>query len=111
MFRLDTALSLMGLEVDDWVVILASWTLALQAFGLVLAPRPRLLFATVVAGVGFLLYRRLKDRVPRRFFRHLMGYLKEADTYRAIADTQNVPSVVSASGTWHRGGHSRAVRA
>lgn len=94
LFHLETALSLMGLELDDWIVILGSWILALQLAGLALPPRPRLLIATLFAGSGFLIYRRIKDRVPQRFLRHLLSYLTEADTYRAIPDTHNLPSTV-----------------
>ncbi len=104
LFKLDIPLSLVGLEVDDWVVFLGGWTLALQIAALIFSPRPRLLVATLVAGFGFLLYRRLKDRVPTRFLRHLMIYLNEADTYRAIADTHNVPPVVGMSATVLEGG-------
>ncbi len=104
LFNLDTPLSLMGLEMDDWVVFLGGWTFSLQVAGLILSPRPRLLVATVVAGFAFLLYRRLKDHLPRKFFRHLMTYLTEADTYRAIPDTRNVPSVVAWSPAHSRDG-------
>jgi len=103
LFTLETTLSLMGLEVDDWIVVLGGWTLALQLAGFMLPPRPRLLIATLVAGIGFLVYRRLKDRVPQKFFRHLLTYLTEADTYRAFPDVHNLCPVISMPGRISRG--------
>jgi len=109
LFNLETSLSLMGLELDDWVIIIGSWTLTLQIAGLLLAPRPRLLIATLVAGAGFLLYRRLKDRVPKKFGWHLLTYLTEADTYRAVADTHNLQPIVAPRPSTRRGVGEHAV--
>lgn len=110
LFNLETALSLMGLEVDDWIIIVGSWTLMLQLFGLVLTPRPRLLVATLVAGMVFLLHRRLKDRVPQKFARHLLTYLNEADAYRVVPDTYNLPHVVAMNRTPRQGADVHAAR-
>ncbi len=109
LFNLETTLSLMGLEVDDWAIIVGSWTLALQIAGLVLTPRPRLLVATLVAGVSFLLYRHLKDCAPRRFVRHLLTYLTEADTYRVVADTHNLPPIVAMHWATRKGEDTHAA--
>jgi len=110
LFKLETALSLMGLEVDDWIIIVGSWTLILQVFGLILTPRPRLLAATFMAGITFLIHRHLKDRVPQRFARHLLRYLTEADTYRVTADVHNLPHVVETHSTARQGANVRAAR-
>jgi hypothetical protein len=93
-FRLDARLSLMGMEVDDWFVLLGGWVVMLQVAGLFLGPRPRLVIATAVSGLLFLAYRRLKDRLPGKFARHLVDYMMEADAYRVTPDEVNVPYIV-----------------
>jgi len=96
LFRLDASLTLMGFEVDDWAVLLGSWTVLLQVLGVFLSARPRLVLATALAGFAFLAYRRVKDRVPGKFGRHLLGYVVEADDYRVVPDEVNIP--------YHKGG-------
>lgn len=110
LFNLETTLSLMGLEVDDWIIIVGSWTLMLQLFGLLLTPRPRLLVATLVAGMVFMLHRRLKDRVPQKFARHLLTHIKEADIYHVVPDTHNLPHVVAMNWTSRQGARAHATR-
>jgi hypothetical protein len=94
LFRLDASLTLMGFEVDDWAVLLGSWTVLLQVLGVFLSARPRLVLATALAGFAFLAYRRVKDRVPGKFGRHLLGYVVEADDYRVVPDEVNIPYVI-----------------
>ncbi len=94
LFKLDTPLTLMGFELDDWLVLIGGWALFLQVLGTFLGPRPKLLFATILAGAVFLAYRRVKDMLPGKFGRHLIGYLSEADTYRVTPDDVNVPCVL-----------------
>jgi hypothetical protein len=94
LFRLDASLTLMGFEVDDWAVLLGSWTVLLQVLGVFLSARPRLVLATALAGFAFLAYRRVKDRVPGKFGRHLLGYVVEPDDYRVVPDEVNIPYVI-----------------
>jgi len=94
LYRLDASLTLMGFDVDDWAVLIGSWTVLLQALGVFLSARPRLVLATAIAGLIFLAYRRVKDRVPRKFGRHLIEYIVEADDYRVVPDEVNIPYVI-----------------
>lgn len=82
------------MEIDDWLLLLGGWIITLQLTGLFMGPRLRLVVATFISGMAFLVYRRAKDRLPRQFFRHLLGYVVEADTYRVTPDDRNIPYVV-----------------
>jgi hypothetical protein len=42
----------------------------------------------------FVLWRRVRERAPRHFVRHLLGYLSEPDGYLVIPDQDANPYVV-----------------
>lgn len=94
-YKLESKLSLMGLSADDWLVLAGSWILWLQTWGMFThSSRVQLLLTVFTAGATFLVWRRVKDRVPSGFLRNLIGWLAEADVYHAGADVFCMPHVV-----------------
>ena len=95
-YKLESRLSLMGLSPDDWFVLAGSWILWLQTWGMFThSSRVQLLLTVFTAGATFLVWRRVKDRVPSHFLRNLIGWLSEADVYHAGADVYCLPHVVN----------------
>lgn len=93
-YRLRSKVSLLGLELSDWFVILLGWLVCKQFFGSFLGTRVSLLTAIVATFLVFKVWQRIKDNVPEKCAVHLAGWLSEADVYRVGPDTKNVPLVV-----------------
>ena len=93
-YRLRSRVSLMGLELTDWFVILLSWLVCKQFFSSFLGVRLSLLTAIIATFLVFKGWQGVKDNVPDKYATHLASWLTEADIYRLKPDTKNVPPVV-----------------
>jgi len=96
-FRLKSNVSLLGLELTDWLVVLVSWLVLKQGLSDLLGSRLSLLAAALGTFLVFKLWQRVKDRMPGKFAPHLMTWLTEADVYRSVPDLENTPLVVQFS--------------
>jgi hypothetical protein len=93
-YHLRSRVSLLGLELADWLVLLMSWLALKQGLVGVLGERFSLLAALLGTWTVLRLWQRVKDRVPERFAMHLMTWLGEADSYRLGPDLRGCPLVV-----------------
>ena len=93
-FRLKSRVSVLGLELSDWVVVLVSWLSLKQTLTPSLGDRLSLLIAAIGTFLVFKLWQRVKDVMPDKYPSHLMTWLTEADVYRLSPDLKNVPLVV-----------------
>ena len=93
-FRLKSKVSLLGLELTDWVVVLVSWLILKQILAAPLGDRLSLLIAAIGTFLVFRLWQKVKDVMPEKYPMHLMTWLTEADVYRLSPDLKNVPLVV-----------------
>jgi hypothetical protein len=93
-FRLNSKLSIMGLEMTDLMVLFATWMVSLQILGSFIHPRARLIFACIVTIVALKLWQRVKDKVPDKFGSHLMSWITETETYTVAPDTEQHPLIV-----------------
>ncbi|HKV45576.1 MAG TPA: hypothetical protein VJT32_13025 [bacterium] len=96
--KLDAAVTVLGVELEDWFglgvafVILSrlSDLLVGQVLGI---PRAEAGVSALATGVVFLLWRRVRERTPRHFVRHLIDFLGEPDVYAVTPDTDANPYV------------------
>ena len=93
-FRLKSRVSVLGLELTDWVVILVSWLILKQTSTTLLGDRLSFLIAIIGTFLVFRLWQKVKDTMPDKYPFHLIGWLTEADVYRLSPDLKNVPLVV-----------------
>lgn len=93
-FRLKSKVSLLGLELTDWVVVLVSWLVLKQGLSGLLGDRLSLLIAATCTFAVFRLWQRIKDVMPDRYAFHLIAWLIEADVYRLSPDFKNAPLIV-----------------
>lgn len=96
--QIDGSLSILGLDVDDLFVVTAGFMLLTQVaraiglwFGWV---RLQLILSLGATALLFWGWRKLKERLPRRFFQHLAKYLAEGDAYIVTPDIEVVPYVL-----------------
>lgn len=96
--QVDGSLSILGLEVDDLFVATGGFMLlahVARAIGHWLGwIRLQLIFSLGATALVFWGWRRLKERLPRRFFPHLVRYLTEGDAYIVTPDTETVPYIL-----------------
>lgn len=96
-YKLRNRLTLLGLDLADWGVVVGSWLLALQTVGPLVGGRGRLLVAVVVTVLAYRGWVTLKDRVPERFAIHLLLWLAEREVNRVTPDPQLFPVIVDPS--------------
>jgi len=94
MFKLHVGFSLLGLEFEDWLVLMLSWTVVRTVVRMFVPPRLLLVASAAVTGLLIAAYVNLKQAKPRGFFRHLLAFLSEPDVYRVTPDPWNVPCVL-----------------
>lgn len=93
-FELHHGVSLLGLKPQDLVVLYFSYVLGLQVFGALFSGRSRVLFAALFILLTFKMWQRLRDKLPDKFFAHLMRWLSEAEVYAPTPDVHAVPLIV-----------------
>ena len=93
-FRLKSRVSVLGLELVDWVVILVCWLVLKQTLTIPLGDRLSLLVAAIGTFLLFRLWQQVKDVMPDKYPSHLTTWLTEADVYRLSPDLKNAPLIV-----------------
>lgn len=93
--QIDQPLHLMGVEPED-VFILAGAFIICSRLARIIAVavgvlRLQFLLALLASALLFYLWRRFRVGRPRYFFRHLLVYLSEPDTYRVTPDDEIIP--------------------
>ncbi len=97
--KLDAAVTVLGIDLEDWfglgVAFIVFSRLSELVVGRLLGvPRGEAVVSALATGVVFVLWRRVRERAPRHFVRHLLGYLSESDGYLVIPDQDANPYVV-----------------
>ncbi|MDR5693738.1 MAG: hypothetical protein QN198_09850 [Armatimonadota bacterium] len=96
--QIDGSLAILGFDVDDLFVVTAGFmvlTHVARAVSLWLGwVRLQLILSLGATALLFWGWRRLKERLPRRFFQHLAMYLTEGDAYIVTPDIEAVPYII-----------------
>jgi len=97
--KLDAGVTVLGVELEDWLGLGIAFVILSRASDLLVGkvlgiPRAEAGVSAAATGVIFLLWRRIRERTPRRFVRHLLDYLGEPDVYVAAPDQDANPYVM-----------------
>ena|ERR1700736_287067 len=97
--KLDAAVTVLGVDLEDWfgvgVAFIAFSRMSDLLVGRLLGvPRAEALVSALATGLAFVLWRRLRERTPRHFVRHLLGFLSEGEAYLVLPDQDANPYVV-----------------
>lgn len=97
--KLDAPVTILGIDLEDWFGLGVAFILLSRISDLVVGrlfgvPRAEALVSAISTGAAFMLWRRVRERAPRHFVRHLLGYLSEPDAYLVTADRDTNPYVV-----------------
>jgi len=94
-YKLGTALSIFGFQLSDLGILFAVWTVTFQGLTSGMEPRLRLLTTVIVVFIFSRLWISVRDKLPDKFFLHLLNWISEADIYRIAPDRFNLPLVVN----------------
>ena len=97
--KLDAPVTVLGVELEDWFglgvgFIVLSRVSDLLVGHLLHVPRAEALVSACATGLLFACWRRMRERTPRYFLRHLLGYLAEPDAYVLDPDPDANPYLV-----------------
>jgi hypothetical protein len=97
--KLDAAVTVLGIDLEDWFGLGVAFIVLSRISELVVGrllglPRGEAAVSALATGMIFVLWRRVRERAPRHFVRHLLGYLSEPDGYLVIPDQDANPYVV-----------------
>jgi len=97
--KLDAGVTVLGVELEDWfglgvAFVILSRVSDLIGGRLLGVPRAEAGVSALATGVIFLLWRRVRERAPRKFVRHLLDYLGEPDVYVVTPDRDANPYVI-----------------
>ncbi len=96
--KLDAPVTLLGVELEDWFGLGVAFVVLSRLSDLVVGgvlgwPRAEAGVSALATGVLFLAWRRVRERTPRHFMRHLLDYLGEPDAYALVPDQDANPYV------------------
>jgi hypothetical protein len=97
--KLDAPVTVLGVDLEDWfglgVAFIAFSRVSDLLVGQLLhAPRAEAPVSACATGVVFACWRRVRERTPRHFLRHLLVYLAEPDAYVLGSDPDSNPYVI-----------------
>jgi hypothetical protein len=97
--KLDAPVTILGIDLEDWFGLGVAFILFSRVSDLVVGrllgvPRAEALASALTTGAAFMVWRRMRERAPRHFVRHLLGYLSEPDAYVVAPDADTNPYVV-----------------
>lgn len=97
--KLDAPVTVLGIELEDWfglgvVFVVLSRFADLLVGGVLGWPRAEAAASALATGVVFVAWRRVRERTPRHFLRHLLEYLGEPPAYVLTADQDANPYVI-----------------
>ena len=94
-YKLGTALSIFGFQLSDLGILFAVWTVTFQGLTSGMEPRLRLLTTVIVVFIFSRVWISIRDKLPDKFFMHLLNWVSEADIYSVKSDRFNLPLVVN----------------
>ena len=97
--KLDAAITVLGIDLEDWFGLGVAFIVLSRLSELVVGrllgmPRGEAVVSALATGVVFVCWRRVRERAPRHYVRHLLAYLSEPDGYLVIPDQDANPFVV-----------------
>lgn len=97
--KLDAAVTFLGIDLEDWFGVGVGFVLMSRVSDLVVGrllgmPRAEAGVSALATGIIFFLWRRVRERAPRYFVRHLLDYLSEPDAYVVMPDRDANPYVI-----------------
>jgi uncharacterized membrane protein YccC len=97
--KLDAPVTFLGIELEDWFGLGVAFIVLSRLSDLVVGralgwPRAEAAASALATGLVFLLWRRLRERTPRRFLRHFLEYAGEPGAYVLAPDQDANPYVV-----------------
>jgi hypothetical protein len=97
--KLDSAVTVLGVELEDWFGLGVAFVILSRISDLFVGrvlgiPRAEAVVSVFTTGLFFFLWRRVRERAPRHFVRHLLEYLAEPDVYILGPDQDVNPYVV-----------------
>jgi len=86
----------LGVELEDWFGLGVAFVILSRASDLIVGgvlgwPRAEAGVSALLTGLIFLAWRRVRERAPRHFFRHLLEYLGEPHGYVVSPDQDANP--------------------
>lgn len=97
--KLDSAVTFLGIELEDWFGLGVTFVILSQVSDLLVGrilrfPRGEAGVSALLTGLVFLVWRRVRERTPRNFFRHLLEYLGEPEAYIISSDQDAIPYII-----------------
>ena len=97
--KLDAAVTVLGVELEDWFGLGVAFVMLSRASDLLVGrllqmPRAEAGVSALATGVIFLVWRRIRERAPRNFVRHLLDFLGEPDVYIVTPDSESSAYVI-----------------
>lgn len=97
--KLDAPVTVLGVELEDWFGLGVAFVIFSRASDLVVGgalgwPRAEAGASLLATGLAFLVWRRVRERAPRHFLRHLLEYLGEPHAYALVPDEDANPYVI-----------------
>jgi hypothetical protein len=93
--QIDQPVHLMGVEPEDLFLLAVAFVVCSRVARLIAMAvgvlRLQFLLALLASAALFSVWRRFRVGRPRYFFRHLLAYLSEPDTYRVTPDDEIIP--------------------
>ena len=97
--KLDAAVTVLGVDLEDWFGLGVAFIVFSRMSELVVGtllgvPRAEAVVSALATGFVFVLWRRTRERAPRHFMRHFLGFLSEPEAYLVMPDRDANPYVV-----------------
>jgi hypothetical protein len=97
--KLDASVTVLGVELEDWFGVGVAFVVLSRISDLIVGkvlglPRAEAAASALATGLAFLVWRRLRERAPRNFIRHLLEYLAEPEVYVVTHDEDANPYVL-----------------
>jgi uncharacterized membrane protein YccC len=97
--KLDAPVTVLGVELEDWFGLGVAFVILSRASDLVVGgalgwPRAEAGASLLATGFAFLVWRRVRERAPRHFLRHMREYLGEPHAYTLVPDEDANPYVI-----------------
>ncbi len=97
--KLDAPVTVLGVDLEDWFGVGVAFIMLSRVSDLVVGrilgiPRAEAGVSALATGAIFFLWRRVRDRAPRHFIRHFLGYLSEPEAYTVTPDQDANPYVL-----------------
>ncbi|GEM_PF-842962 len=96
--KLDAPVTLLSVELEDWFGLGVAFVILSRVSDLVVGglfgwPRAEAGASLLMTGALFAVWRRVRERAPRHYLRHLLEYLGEPHAYTVGSDVDANPYV------------------